>query len=186
MYVTCTYTFMKSICLYASVHGTYTFINVNVCLYMVQTRLYHITTTLHSPSGPNAGESQLSAGSTPSEQPPSCHQSFQLTDHPGVACHVQTATASGLPHTHCCHAGHQLLQCPAHLEGRPLVLVVLVRNGRGRVTSQEQGDQGTLPTMQADGATYRQGVGKGSYKLVTLHQPADGQFQHMYVHCIYM
>ncbi len=47
----------------------------------------------------NAGESQLHAGAALSEQPPSCHQSFQLTDHPGVACHAQrpqTATATGL------------------------------------------------------------------------------------------
>ncbi len=34
------------------VQGTYTFINANVCMYMVQTRLYSITTTLHFPSGP--------------------------------------------------------------------------------------------------------------------------------------
>ena len=33
------------------VQGTYMFINVNVCMYMVQTRLYSITTTLHFPSG---------------------------------------------------------------------------------------------------------------------------------------
>ncbi len=81
----------------------------------------------------------------------SLHQSFQvqLTDHwhPGVACLTQTVTVTGLPpsHTHCCQAGHPLLQChrltAAHLEARPLVLAVLVRNGRGQVTSQEQGDQ---------------------------------------------
>jgi hypothetical protein len=32
-----------------------------------------------------AGQSQLRSGSTCSEQPPSCHQSSQLTDHPGAA-----------------------------------------------------------------------------------------------------
>ncbi len=41
----------------------------------------------------------------------SWHQSFQLTGHPGAACHAQTATATGSPHTHCCHASHPLLQC---------------------------------------------------------------------------
>ena len=44
----------------------------------------------------DAGESQLHAGAAPSEQPPSCHQSFQLTDHPGVACHSQSSTAKVL------------------------------------------------------------------------------------------
>ena len=65
----------------------------------------------------DAGESQLRAGAAPSEQPPSLHQSFQLTDHPGVACHAQTATATGSPHTHCCHAGHPLLQCHSCPQG---------------------------------------------------------------------
>ncbi len=47
------------------------------------------------------GESQLRAGSAPSEQPPSCHQSSQLKDHPGAACHdhIVTATSTGLPST---------------------------------------------------------------------------------------
>jgi hypothetical protein len=31
-------------------------------------------------------------------------QSPQLTDHPGVACHAQIATATGWPHRYCCHA----------------------------------------------------------------------------------
>ena len=38
------------ICLY--VHGTYTFMNVNICMGTVQTRLYSFTNTLHFPSGP--------------------------------------------------------------------------------------------------------------------------------------
>ncbi len=33
------------------VHSTYTFMNVNICMYIVQTRLYSFTTTLHFPSG---------------------------------------------------------------------------------------------------------------------------------------
>ena len=33
--------------------------------------------------------------------------------------------------------------------------------------ARNKGISGTLPTMQAAGATYRQGVGKGSYNLVT-------------------
>ncbi len=57
----------------------------------------------------------------------------------------------------------------AHLEARPLVLAVLVRNGRGQVTSQEQGDQWNSSNLLvlAAGATHRQGVGRGSYHLVT-------------------
>jgi hypothetical protein len=43
----------------------------------------------------DAGESQLHAGAAPSEQPFSWHQSFQSKDHPGAACHAQTATATG-------------------------------------------------------------------------------------------
>jgi hypothetical protein len=96
--------------IYFYVHDTYTFMNVNISMHVVQTRLYSFTTTLHSPSVPDqpcyACVSQLRAGFIASKQPPSCHQSFQLTDHPGVACHAQTATATGLPHTHCCHACH--------------------------------------------------------------------------------
>ncbi len=37
---------------YVYVHGTYTFMNVNICIDTVQTRLYSFTTTLHFPSGP--------------------------------------------------------------------------------------------------------------------------------------
>ena len=58
----------------------------------------------------DADEYLLRAGAAPSELPPSWHQSFQLTDHPGAACHAQIATATGSPHTHCCHACHPLLQ----------------------------------------------------------------------------
>jgi hypothetical protein len=42
------------------------------------------------------------------------------------------------------------------------------------LSARNKGVSGTLPTMLAAGATYRHGVGKGSYNLVT---PADGQFQ---------
>ncbi len=37
--------------LYVTVHGTYTFMNVYTCMYIVQTRLDSFTTTLHFPSG---------------------------------------------------------------------------------------------------------------------------------------
>ena len=91
------------------------YIHIHECKYMyghstdTSVQLHNHTSFPIRPDQPcDAGESQLRAGASPSEQPPSCHQSFQLTDHPGVACHVQTATATGLPHTHCCHACHQL------------------------------------------------------------------------------
>ena len=65
----------------------------------------------------DAGESQLRAQPVPFGQHPSCHQSPQLTDHPGAACHVQIATATGSLHTHCCHAFHLHLQCHSCLQG---------------------------------------------------------------------
>ncbi len=86
-----------------SVYCTYTCIDLNLCLDAVQTCLCSFTPTLHFPIRPDqpcdASESQLRAGATPSEQQPSWHQSFQRTDHPGVACHAQTATATGSHHT---------------------------------------------------------------------------------------
>ena len=39
-------------CIHLYVHGTYTFMNVYICMYVTQTRLYSFTTTLHFPSGP--------------------------------------------------------------------------------------------------------------------------------------
>ena len=50
MYVDCTYIFHVIIYLY--VHGTHTFMNVNLCMDIIQTRLYKFTTTLHFPSCP--------------------------------------------------------------------------------------------------------------------------------------
>ncbi len=45
-----------------------------------------------------------------------------------------------------------------------------VRNGRDWV-ARNKGIGGTLPTVQAAGATYRHGVGNGSYSLVTPAPP---------------
>ena len=91
------------------IHGTYTYLNIYIYLYVACLyafiQLHNHTSFPIRPDQPcDAGESQLRAGSSPSEQPPSCHQSSQLIDHPGAACHVQTATATRLPHTHCCHS----------------------------------------------------------------------------------
>ncbi len=108
---------------------------------MVQTRLYSITSTFHFPSGPT---SLATPASLNSAQEPLLLSSMSppLRDHPSAACLVQTATATGLPHTHCCHAGHPLLQCHSCPQGSQiLVLAVRVRNGMVWVTSQEQGDQ---------------------------------------------
>ncbi len=117
------------------VHGTYTFMYVNRCMDMVQARLYSFTTILHFPFQPvqpcDTCESQLRSGASPSEQPPSCHQSFQLTDHPGTACHVQTATVRFyLIHIADTLAIGCCIVTAAHLEARPLVLAEQVRNGR--------------------------------------------------------
>ncbi len=38
-------------CIHLYVHGTYKFMNVYIRMYILQTRLYSFTTTLHSPSG---------------------------------------------------------------------------------------------------------------------------------------
>ena len=47
--------------------------------------VHNYTSFLIKPDQPcDASESQLHAGAAPSEQQPSWHQSFQLTDHPGV------------------------------------------------------------------------------------------------------
>jgi hypothetical protein len=52
------------------VHCTYTFMIVNMCMYIVQ--LHNHTSLLIRPDQPcDAGESQLSRGSFPSELPPS-------------------------------------------------------------------------------------------------------------------
>jgi hypothetical protein len=115
-------------------HGTYTSESVQL--------LNHTSCPIRPDQPCDAGESQLLAEAAPSEQPPSWHQSFQLTDHPGVACPAKTATAT----IHLIHIAATPAICccsvtAAHQEARPLVLAVLVRNGRGRVTSQEQRDQ---------------------------------------------
>ena len=83
----------------------------------------------------------------------------------------------------------------AHWEARPLVLTVLVRNGRGWVASQEQGHPSQWNSVhQAAGATYRQGVGKGSYNcssmfilVCTLYIPVCTWYKHVYpVLCLCM
>ncbi len=53
-----------------------------------------------------ADESQMHAGAVHHCQLASFIQSPQLRDQPGVAssCHTQIATATHLPHRHCCHA----------------------------------------------------------------------------------
>ncbi len=115
----CTWYIHVHDCISLYVHCTYMYINVNICLDTVQTRLCMFTTTLHFPSRLNlpdqpcdaGGESQLRAGAAPSELPSSWHQPFQSTDHPGAACHAQTATATVSPRMHCCQACHPLLQC---------------------------------------------------------------------------
>ena len=83
------------------------YIHVHNCIHMyihstgTSVLLQNHNSLLIRPDQPcDACKSQLRAGAAPSEQPPSLHQSFQQTDHPGVACHAQTATATGSPHTH--------------------------------------------------------------------------------------
>ena len=55
----------------------------------------------------------------------------------------------------------------AHGEGRPLVLAELVWDCRTptigvELPARNKGIRGTLPSMLATGATYRQGIGEGS------------------------
>ena len=129
----------------------------------------------------DASESPLRAGAAPSEQPSSWHQSFQSTDHPGAACHTQTATATGSPHTLCCHASHPLLQCHSCSQGsQTTCAVVLLRNDRGQVTSQEQGDQWYSTHHNGCWSHIQAGCWQGLIQLghpSTFHWPADGQFQ---------
>ncbi len=155
----CTYMYMYiSICMYI-VH-TFTwfyifvcilYIHVHKCSYMfghctyTSVHVHNHTSFSIKPYQPcdSCCKSQLLAGATPSELPSSWHQSFQSTDHPGAACHAQTATATVSPHMHCCQAFHPLLQCHSCPKNTgkpdlwPLVLAILVRTGRSRVTSQD-------------------------------------------------
>ncbi len=132
-------------------------------------QLHNHTSLLIRPNQPcYACESQLRAGSAPSEQPPSCHQSFQLTDHPGVACHVPTATARCLPHAHCCHACYPLLKCHSCLPGSQTSCAGCTWE-EWEGLSYQPGTRGSgelCPPFRQQ-TTYRQGVGKGSYNLVT-------------------
>jgi hypothetical protein len=148
-------------------HGTYTSESV---------QLHNHTSFPIRPDQPcNAGESQLRAEAAPSEQPPSWHQSFQLTYRvprrglPRPNCHSHGFTSyTLLPRLPSAAAVSQM---PTWT--RPLMLAVLVRPARNK------GISGTLPSDHIAGATIRQGVGKGSYigHPSTLHGPADGQFQ---------
>jgi hypothetical protein len=116
---------------------------VNRCMdILVQTSLYTVsfTTTLHFPSSQFSGFSLATPASLSFAQEPLLLSSLlqvpvisflQLTDHPGTACHIQTATVTGLPHTHCYTlAIGCCIVTAAHLGARPLVLAELVRNGR--------------------------------------------------------
>ncbi len=132
MACTCTLIYIYIYILYVAC--TYMFMNTYICMYIIHTHEYmlifmwtlhmHVgaaSTTLHFPSGPISLATQASVNTVQEqllfEQPPSWHQSFQLTDHPGVACHAQTAADTGSPHTNCCHAGHPLLQCHSCPQG---------------------------------------------------------------------
>ena len=97
-------------CWYMYGHCTHTSVHVHSC-----------TSFPIIPDQPcDAGESLLRAGAAPSELPPSWHQSVQLTDHPGAACHVQIATATGSPHGMYV-PDHQRTGCayPLHKSGWP-------------------------------------------------------------------
>ena len=56
--------------------------------------------------------------------------------------------------------------------------------------ARNRGISGTLPTILAAGATYRQGVGAGSYNLVIqlgqLGKPVETTVYTMYIHCTYI
>jgi hypothetical protein len=76
--------------LYVHHDGTYTFMNVKSMYgHSTDTSVqlhYHTSLSIRPDQPCDTCESQLRAGSSPSEQPPSCHQSSQVTDHTGVAC----------------------------------------------------------------------------------------------------
>ncbi len=148
-YVTCTYMFMHSyIC---NVCCTYIYIDVDTCLDIAQTRtlLCSFTTTLHFPSGPISLATQASL-SAKQEQlllssllPGTSLFNWQTTQErlatpklPQPLVHlIHIAATPGL-------ASHLLLQCHSCPQGNQnSCAVVLLRNGRGKVTSQEQGDQ---------------------------------------------
>jgi hypothetical protein len=146
--------------------------DVDICLDTVQTRLCRFTTTLYFPSSPI---SLATPASLCSAQEPLLLSSLLLgtslfnrqTTQALLAMPklpqpwVHLILIAAMPAISCCSV------TASHWEARPLVLAVLVRNGRGQVTNQGQGISGTLPIILAASATYRQGVGEGSYNLVT-------------------
>ncbi len=166
--------------MYASVHGADRFMTVNTCMYIVQTRLYSFTTTLHFPSGPIslATPASLSSAQAPFLQ--SCLLPvFRLLNWQTTKVWLATSKLpqprvylihiASTPATRCCSV------TAAHWEARPLVLAVLVRNGRGWVTSQEQGDQWN-PAHHAGGWSHIQAWSWGLIQLghpSALHWPAD-------------
>ncbi len=138
------------------------YIHVHDCIYMYG-RSTDTSVQLHNQTSFSIRPDQpaILSSFTPTDQPPSCHQSPQLTNHPGAACHIQTTTAAQ-PRVHLTRIAATLaIRCcsvtAAHWEGRSLVLAVLVRNCRVELPARNK--RMTLPTMQEAGATYRQGVG---------------------------
>jgi hypothetical protein len=104
------------------VYCTYICIDVNTCLDTVQTCLCSFTSTLHFPSGPISLATPASLSSTQeqfllSSRPAFLAPIFSTDRPPRSGLPAQTATATGSLHTHCCPAGHQLLQCHSCPQG---------------------------------------------------------------------
>ncbi len=134
--------------IYLYVHGTCTFMYVNRCMDIVQTRLYSFTlaTTLHLPSS-LATPVSLSFAQEALFQVLSSllpvislfnwqtTQALLAMDKLPESLVYLIHIAATLAAIGCC------IVTAAHLEASsPLVLAELVRNGRAWVTSQEQGD----------------------------------------------
>jgi hypothetical protein len=152
---------------------------------MVHTRLYSFPTTLYFPSG------QISLATLASLS--SAQKQLLLSSLlPGTSLfNWQTTQAwlvtPKLPQqlVHLIHIAAMPAICccsvtAAHQEARPLVLAVQVRNDRGRVTSQEQGNQWNSTHYIGSWSHIQAGCWKGLIQFghpSTLHGPADGQFQ---------
>ncbi len=90
------------------VHCTYTFMIVNMCMYIVPqaVQLHNHTPLLIRPNQPcNAGESQLSAGSFPSELPPS---------ESVISLLLEQLVKSSMYHVHILHIHVHTLYIHAH------------------------------------------------------------------------
>ncbi len=132
---------------------------VHTCMYRhVRYRLQQSSTlhliTLHPPS--SAFKSQQNVWLGPLSLFSSSSKSRPHSNHPGVACHTQSSTATCWPHTRCCHTylPSEVVES-AQPKGKtePLCLLNLCGIVGVELPARNNGMRGTLPTIWSTGAT---------------------------------